>query len=367
VVDCQAVRAARLASDRGDETPPGVEEHLQSCIACAQALARVQAMDEALAALAKETLPPPPFALVEGPARAAARGRRRRRVVRRALPLALAFASAVVLTVGMTRFARRHDDKLAASGDVLDASRGVAHATLVDGASVTLTAGRAFLDVSEHRHARVRLEAGAIFFGVPHLGPGETFVLATEEAEVHVRGTRFNVARMGQETQVTVTEGSVEVRPRIGSAFGAPLLLAKGGTARFDGQAQHRQQARTAALAALDQPTDGQAADRIKAWLDTAPPAEEAAEAHALLAWKQLRDGDRSGALRSYRRALSLLPPAAAPLWADNACAQLAVLVEREAPSESAAAWQAYLVRFPTGVHAARARDRLAREARGNR
>ena len=73
---------------------------------------------------------------------------------------------------------------------------------------------------------------------------------------------------------------------------------------------------------------------------------------------------DRRAALETYRRALSLLPSSAAPLWADNASAQLALLAERDDPLVAGRAWREYLQRFPRGVHAARARDRLAGGAR---
>jgi ferric-dicitrate binding protein FerR (iron transport regulator) len=356
VADCDAFRTARLARDRGEGVSPALARHLATCGDCAREVARIDAVDAALNDLARETLPPPPFGRLEAAARSAARSRRQWLALRRILPVTFAFASAAALTAGVARIVHHYEHRRAVSGDVVDAAHGVAHAVLADGASLTVTTGRAVLDVSEQRRARVRLETGAAFVSVPHLGTGETFVLATDEAEVHVRGTRFDVARLPQGTQVSVTEGTVEVRPRVGP----PRLLARGESSLFESQPQRWQQARAAALASIGD----SASDKIQAWLDAAPPAQEAAEAHALLAWKLSREGRRDEALTAYRRALGLLPPGAAPLWADNASAQLALLVEHADPSQAVAAWRAYLERFPAGVHAARARERLARDAR---
>ncbi len=240
---------------------------------------------------------------------------------------------------------------------MVDGSRGVAQVLLADGARLTVASGRVLVAVSEPRRAHIRLEGGSAFVSVPHLTAGASFLLTTDEAEVRVRGTRFDVDRGAQGTRVSVSEGVVEVRPLDGG--GAAFLLARGEARLIEGRAARRQAARAAARASIEQRDDSTTADRIQAWLATEPPAEEAAEAHALLAWKLSRDGDRAGALRSYRRALALLPAGAVPLWADNACAQVALMVERDDSRAGAAAWRDYLDRFPDGVHAAMARDRL--------
>jgi hypothetical protein len=247
---------------------------------------------------------------------------------------------------------------VAGSGDVLDASRGTVQATLADGARLTLPSGRATVEVSEALRGAIRLERGSVLLDVPHLQPGATFSLVTDEVEVRDRGTRFEVVRLTEGTRVNVTQGVVEIRPRGGAQ--RPFLLKMGETCLVEGQKHVRERARTEALASLDQRDETTIEAKLRAWLEAEPPAEEAAHAHALLGWKLSRDGDRAGAVVHYRRALSLLPRGAGALWADNACAQLALLVEHEGVAEGAAAWRDYLDRFPDGVHAAMARDRLA-------
>jgi hypothetical protein len=94
--------------------------------------------------------------------------------------------------------------------------------------------------------------------------------------------------------------------------------------------------------------------------LDGELTPEEQAEGQALLAWSLAGSGDRRGAVARYRQALALLPATQSPLWAENACAGLALLLEQEEPAEGAAAWSQYLRRFPRGVHASLARTRAA-------
>jgi hypothetical protein len=77
------------------------------------------------------------------------------------------------------------------------------------------------------------------------------------------------------------------------------------------------------------------------------------------LAWSLAARGKRGDAVARYRQALTLLPDGQQPLWAENACAELAILVEQESPKSSGATWAECLRRFPSGVHAASARSRI--------
>jgi hypothetical protein len=354
--DIDADIAANIAAD--------IAAHVAGCAGCRRTVEQLRVLDGALRALPAWRVPsPPPFERIARRARAAARRRRQVRVVRRLLPLTLAVASAVAVTVGITRLVHQREPRLSGAGHVLDAARGVVEAVLADGARLTVTAGKAVVEVSERGRAIVRLESGAAFLSVPHLDGSATFRLTTEEAEVRVRGTRFEVARGVQGTRVTVSEGTVEVRPRAATA--QSFLLGQGESRLVEGLAARRQEARAAALASFEQRDDSTTGEKIEAWLATGPPAQEEAEAHALRAWKLSRDGDRDGALRAYRRALALLPAGVAPLWADNASAQLALLIEREDPKQGASAWRSYLARFPGGVHAVMAQERLARRRPG--
>jgi len=362
VVDCAAVLEAMLAREAGAELGRDIGEHLQICATCAATAARVDALDEAVGALAGDVAAPPPFEIVAAPARAAARAQRRARFARRALPVTVALAGVITATVVATRLLHQPDARVAVEGQLLDGSRAPSEASLADGARVTIVSGQAVVERSNRAGEVVRLDAGTAFVSVPHLGAGRSFVVRTDEVEARVHGTRFEVGRTSEGTRVTVADGTVEIRPR--DRPGEAFLLTRGESRLVEGLAQRRARARTAALGAFDQRDDSGAQDRIRDWLASDPPAEEAAEAHALLAWKMSRDGDRAGALASYRRALALLPSGRAPLWADNACAQLVLLEEGEGREPGMAAWRRYLDRFPGGVHAATARSRLAGEGR---
>jgi TolA-binding protein len=71
----------------------------------------------------------------------------------------------------------------------------------------------------------LRLDDGTIVLEVAPLPSGERFRVTTEDAEVEVRGTRFQVtASRGKLTQVTVTSGHVEVR----AAGGGRVVLDPG-------------------------------------------------------------------------------------------------------------------------------------------
>jgi ferric-dicitrate binding protein FerR (iron transport regulator) len=307
------------------EAPRG---HLGECAACRLTAEQLEGLDEALAGLSVEPVPVPSFDGLARRARVAARGRRQRRAIRRVLPLGVALAAAVALTAGLSRLiTRRETSRLASAGEVVDGARGTAQVVLAGGARLTVTSGRTVVEISDRLHAVLRLETGSVFVVVPHV-EGGSLVVRTEEAEVRVRGTQFQVARLGPSTRVDVLDGTVEVQDRAGEH--ASFLLRKGESRSIG---------------------------------TPASPRDDEAEAIARLAWKLLRDGDRSGALERYRRALTLLPASATPLWADNASAQLALLIERDDLAAGVAAWQGYLQRFPAGVHADVARERLARLA----
>jgi hypothetical protein len=68
---------------------------------------------------------------------------------------------------------------------------------------------------TEDRLERVALAEGTLDLKVRKLGEGERFLVATDDAEVEVRGTVFEVeAHAGKIARVAVSEGKVEVRHR---------------------------------------------------------------------------------------------------------------------------------------------------------
>jgi len=92
--------------------------------------------------------------------------------------------------------------------------------------------------------------------------------------------------------------------------------------------------------------------------LGTDPDAAQRAEALALQAWSLSARGQRLQAIEHYRQALKVLPEGQRPLRAENACAELAILVQQQTPKEGPALWSECLRRFPDGVHTGLARAR---------
>ena len=103
---------------------------------------------------------------------------------------------------------------------------------LDDGSRVELDAHTRLVATLGASERRVRLDAGRAYFAVAG-NAGRPFLVATPAGEVRVTGTRFDVgADAAAGLEVTVAEGSVEVRP---AADAAPFRLAAG--QRFAGGA----------------------------------------------------------------------------------------------------------------------------------
>jgi transmembrane sensor len=101
--------------------------------------------------------------------------------------------------------------------------------TLADGSRVELNAQTSVQIELTGRDRRVRLAAGEAFFAVQK-DPTRPFIVETPAGSVRVTGTRFDVrAETAAALEVTVAEGSVQVRPtESGGASAAPVLLAPG-------------------------------------------------------------------------------------------------------------------------------------------
>jgi hypothetical protein len=365
VADCESVVQAMLARSAGEPGDPVADGHLAGCPRCQSLARQLAAVDGVLSGLAAETATPPPFERLEDAARAAARRRRRAHALRRRLPPAVILASAMALTaVVVARIHRPPSQRPLAAGDVLDASAATRHGVLRGGTRVTVASGKVVVESSDDQHGALRVIAGSAFLEVPPLGRGQ-FLVRTDEAEVRVHGTRFEVARDGEGTRVVVDEGLVEVRPRVAAA--RAFFLHRGEAGTVGTPARQRREARAAALAALGGRRLEEVDHHVDTWLAAGPPDEEVAEAQAVRGWTLSGRGDTAAAIDRFRRALALLPPGMTPLWADNAGAQLALLLERTG-SGAAEAWSGYLQRFPEGTHAALARDRLSSaRSRGGR
>jgi transmembrane sensor len=99
---------------------------------------------------------------------------------------------------------------------------------LGDGSRITLDTNSAVtVSLDEHRR-EIRLSRGQAFFDVA-ADPARPFVVATDRGQVRALGTRFEVELRGEDLQVTLVEGAVEVLRRSrGINDAAPLILSPG-------------------------------------------------------------------------------------------------------------------------------------------
>jgi transmembrane sensor len=148
-----------------------------------------------------------------------------RPAVRFGAPTALAasIAAALLVVPGVMRTGSP-DDGLVAIATPIAQDKVV---NLKDGSKVTVGADSKLavnLDVPGRRE--VVLNEGQAFFEVAH-NPARPFYVIAGDAEIRVVGTKFDVSRTGNDVQVSVLEGRVEVRRRSGKANAA------GGPARI--------------------------------------------------------------------------------------------------------------------------------------
>lgn len=187
-----------------------VAAHLDGCLACRRTRDALVELDEA-ARLLPITVPDPLLArrmeealVAIAPAQVAERGSRTRLLAwGAAIAAGIALAIAIVPSSGRDPL---HRFEASANARFERVTR---HATGDSDSTLEL----------------VRLEEGTVALQVEHLGPKERVVVATADAEVEVRGTRFEVdAEGGRLRGVAVHEGKVEVRV----AGRGPVLLLSG-------------------------------------------------------------------------------------------------------------------------------------------
>lgn len=334
---CAQVRDRLLTPDAE------VLSHLESCEACAR-------FAEGDALVFPEALPEPPrFDPQRLGVATAMTGQRRRAWARRTRPLVAAAAVAAVLTATVFVFGPPDLPRLR-PGEVLVSASGPREVLLPGDARLVLEAGRAALDRPQPREDRVRLDAGALSLQVPKLAAGRVLSVQTRDALIRVRGTRFRVVVEAASTHVSVSEGIVEVIPM--GLGRASWRLGRGEELSVPSLDAYRQGLRTQAVEALGRVLPMRARESLEAWLATEPTGEPGAEALALLAFVHRGAGETSTALALYRRALDQLPGGATPTWAQDACAERALLIG------TAEAWRECLTRFPDGVHAGLARSK---------
>jgi ferric-dicitrate binding protein FerR (iron transport regulator) len=359
MTDCLSLRERYIPP--GDGNPDDVvwTQHLRDCPECRRACQGLPQVDEALADLAQMPVSVPDFGAIAEVAAGAARGQRRRRAARRSVPylytgLGTALAAGLVVAVWL---GSGDTPKRLLAGAEMRATNEAKAAILDNGVRIRLESGTLKLAVASKQSHALVLPVGRVFVEVPKLSGGETVSVRTPDAEVRVHGTRFQVIRTDKDTQVSVVEGVVEVRPE---GIGRPVQTVRAGESVTVGSAEaYRERLRHSTLDALDHGELDAAEKQIGQLLGTSAEAIQRAEAQALLAWSLSARGKRGDAIQRYRQALTLLPEGQQSLWAENACAELAILVEQESPRDSRPIWAECLRRFPDGVHAALARSRV--------
>ncbi|MBI5546882.1 MAG: FecR domain-containing protein [Deltaproteobacteria bacterium] len=357
---CDSIRE-RLLAERGSD--PELQAHLASCPHCSALARSLAGMDAALSEAMQRPASLPPFDRLVASAERAARSRRRRVALRRCAPYlltgGLAAAASLLIALGAGVLGSR-DVTPAQHGAALVASDKPRSIAVPSGAMARLDRGRATVARRDEREERLRLESGSISVTVPRLESGRAFFVQTEEVEVQVHGTRFRVVEETSGTTVTVDEGLVEIRP-LGPGRSATMLR-PGESRSIEPLATFRARIKAEAVGALDRGEIAPAERSLRELLATEPEPLLGAEAHAMLAWAAAGRGDRPTALSEYRLSVSLLPAGEAPLWAENASAEMALLLEQLEPESARGAWLEYARRFPRGFHIDFARERSAAE-----
>jgi hypothetical protein len=232
---------------------------------------------------------------------------------------------------------------------------GGASLKLSTGTSMDLSGSTSFQVDSQGAVQRFSLQRGELLAHVAKLTLGQRFIVATPDAEVEVRGTRFRTRVLeqaeacgdGSRTRLTVTEGVVEVR-RAGTAI---LVRA--------GQHWPSDCASTQAPAAekvVTAPAAGVADVVSKARGASAPERASAlAEQNDLFAEGVAlrRQGDIGGALRAYQTLMARFPKS--PL-AENALVERMRVLAATRDSHARDEAQLYLSRYPRGFAVKEAR-----------
>jgi ferric-dicitrate binding protein FerR (iron transport regulator) len=358
--DCLSLRERHFVPGAGSN--PEWLDHVQACPECRLAQQGMPLVDRALAEVAQLPVDVPPFEAVAKAAQSAARNQRRRQTVRRSVPFlytglaTAALAAGIVAMVWIGR-ARSAAPKLLAPGGEIRATAEAKSAILGNGVRIRLDAGSLKLAMTDKDEQTLLLPLGRVFVDVPKLPAGSTLSVRTPDAEVRVHGTRFQVIRTGKDTQIQVVEGVVEVRPE---GIGRPVQMLRAGESATVGSAEaYREGLRHSTLDALDHGEFATAERQIGEMVGLSADRLQQAEAQALLAWSLSARGKRGEAIQRYRQVMTLLPEGLGPLWAENACAELAILIEQESPQDSSSTWAECLRRFPDGVHAGLARSRV--------
>jgi ferric-dicitrate binding protein FerR (iron transport regulator) len=246
-------------------------------------------------------------------------------------------------------------------------ANGGAALQLSTGTSLALAGSSAFRVDSQGAIEHFSLLRGELSARVAKLTAGQRFIVATPDAEVEVRGTRFRLNVLSQaescgagtRTRLEVTEGVVEVR-----ASGKAIEVKAGEYWPVDCSAGSAQETSvTPEPAAQESAPSAKRAARTTGATAPASDAERTLErASALAAANDLfaegvakrRQGDVSGALRAYQELLTRFPRSA---LAENALVERMRLLASTGDPAKVGEAKRYLARYPHGFAIKEARE----------
>jgi ferric-dicitrate binding protein FerR (iron transport regulator) len=237
------------------------------------------------------------------------------------------------------------------------------------GTSLALAGGTGFRVDSQGAIEHFSLQRGELSAHVAKLTAGQRFIVATPDAEVEVRGTRFRLNVLSQaqscgagtRTRLEVTEGVVEVR-----ASGKAIDVRAGEYWPVDcsaGPAEEASVAPEPPPPAQEPAPFAKPAPRTTGATAPANEAERTLErASALTAANDLfaegvakrRQGDVSGALRAYQELLTRFPRSA---LAENALVERMRLLASTGDAAKVGEAKRYLARYPHGFAIKEARE----------
>ena len=233
--------------------------------------------------------------------------------------------------------------------------------TLTSGAALKLRDGAAAVDQTSPEATRIALREGRLTSRVPHLTGGGSYVVSTDDCDVIVHGTRFDVEKRATDTLVEVEQGLVEVRARYGRA--APVFLGVGESLVVSGRDKRLGLLRELVVTAVAKGDCGEPESGLEEYLSLADSgAPEVSGAEYVLALCAAQREERARAIELFESAAM---HAGESVRADNALARAAQQWTQVSREEGIQAWRRYLARFPLGLHRPLANEELRRLSRG--
>ena len=215
---------------------------------------------------------------------------------------------------------------------------------------------------------RFSLSAGSLEAKVAKLAAGERFLVTTPDAEVEVRGTRFELRVLGKpaacgadtagsQTRLAVQEGVVEVRwsgqvaqIRAGQTWPEACSVRDEAEPKQAAVAStQKREPRESQTARVTPTAGGTTAGPVESPSDVAEPGPSALAAQTELfakASRMARSGDVTSALNLYQQLVVTYPPSA---LAENSLVERMRLLRGSSPTAAKREAERYLARYPGG------------------